>query len=268
MLLETIKGRIATGDLDGLLELATRALALRGDRADLRKLVDQLEEREEKLRAQISKAFADAQRLFFDAGDAKAAMDQIASLSLGLTPSQTQFKKLVKEATLGEDQLVRLLASAKADGTITADEVVSLANQTVRCLQLNPHHRKITALLQQLVDRVEKRPEDYRTRIEQLRPVVAFLGGTSGVPANFQRLLTEHERAKEAERQTHSWGKGKATRTADFFGRSGKQSLRDTIKADMRAHAPTDRVSCPVCKTQCRADRLVQHYDRQHGDTG
>jgi len=69
LLLETIKGRIATRDLDGLLELATRALALRGDRADLRKLVDQLEEREEKLQAQISKAFANAQRLFFDAGD-------------------------------------------------------------------------------------------------------------------------------------------------------------------------------------------------------
>jgi hypothetical protein len=41
---------------------------------------------------------------------------------------------------------------------------------------------------------------------------------------------------------------------------------RDKIRADMRAHAPADRVRCPVCKAECRADRLVQHYDRQHSD--
>jgi hypothetical protein len=265
-LLETIKDRIAARDLDGLLELATRALVLRGDRADLRKIVAQLEEREEKLRDQRSKAFASAQRLFFESGDAKAAMEKIASLNSGLTPSQTQFKKLVNGAALREDELVHLLASAKADGTITADEVVSLANQTVRCLQLNPHHRKITALLQQLVDRIEKRPTDYGTRIEQLRPVAAFLRGTSGVPGNFLRLLDRHERSQEAARQMASWGKKKATRTADFFDKSDNQALRDKIKADMRSRAPTDRVSCPVCNAQCRADRLVQHYDRQHSD--
>lgn len=45
-----------------------------------------------------------------------------------------------------------------------------------------------------------------------------------------------------------------------------KQALRDKMKADMKAHSPNDQVSCPVCKARCRADRLLQHYDRQHGD--
>lgn len=263
-LLETIKGRIAARNLDGLLELATRALSLRGDRADLQKLVAQLQEREATLRDQRSKAFASAQRLF-DAGDAKAAMELLAPLSSGLTASQIQFKELVKGATWHEDELTRLLASAKADGTITADEVVLLANQTVRCLQVNPRHGKIAALLQQLIDRIEKKPADYGNRVEQLLSVAKFLGGTSAVPENFRRLLVEHERAKESERRK------KVTRAAsplsDFFsGGSRNQSLRDKIKADMRAHAPNDRVNCPVCNAQCRADRLVQHYDRQHGD--
>ena len=264
-LLETIKGRIASRNLDGLLELATRALVLRGDRADLRKLVAQLEEREERLQDHTSKAFASAQRLFFDAGDAKAAMEQIAPLSSGLSSSQMQFKELVKSAAGHEDELTRLLASAKADGTITADEVVSLANQTVRCLSMNPRHGKIAAFLQQLVDRIERKPSDYANRIEQLLPVVVFLGGPSRVPENFRRLLVAHQRAKESaqnRKEAH-----KARPSSGFFSvASGNQSLRDKIKADMRAHAPNDRVSCPVCNTQCRADRLVQHYDRQHGD--
>jgi hypothetical protein len=262
-LLDTIKGRIAARDLDDLLELATRALTLRGDRADLRKLVAQLEERETKLREQRNKAFANAQRLF-GAGDAKAAMEQLAPLSSGLTPSQKHFKEFLKGVAWHEDELIRLLAAAKADGTITANEVVSLANQTVRCLQMNPRHGKIAELLQQLVDRIERNPADYTNRIEPLLPVAAFLGGPSGVPENFRRLLGEYERAKAFERRT------KESRTASLSsgqlaGGIGHLSLRDKIIADMRAHAATDRVSCPVCNATCRADRLVQHYDRQHG---
>ena len=193
-LLETIKGRIATRDLDGLLELATRALTLRGDRADLRKLVAQLEEREEKLRDQKSRAFASAQRLF-EAGDAKAAMEQIVPFGAGLAPEQTQFKELVKGAAWHEDELTRLLASAKADGTITAEEVVSLANQTVRCLQMNPRHGKITALLQQLVDRIEKKPADYVRKMGAMMPVVEHLCKSGQVPTHLDRLVRDHKNA-------------------------------------------------------------------------
>ena len=193
-LLETIKGRIATRDLDGLLELATRALTLRGDRADLRKLVAQLEEREEKLRDQKSRAFASAQRLF-EAGDAKAAMEQIVPFGAGLAPEQTQFKELVKGAAWHEDELTRLLASAKADGTITAEEVVSLANQTVRCLQMNPRHGKITALLQQLVDRIEKKPADYVRKMGAMMPVVEHLRKSGQVPTHLDRLVRDHKNA-------------------------------------------------------------------------
>lgn len=197
-LLETIKARIAARNLDGLLELATRALTLRGDRADLHKLVAQLQDREERLRDQRTTAFASAQRLF-DAGDAKAAMEQVAPLSSGLTPSQIQLKELVKGAAWHEDELTRLLASAKADGTITADEVVLLVNQTVRCLQVNPRHGKISALLQQLVDRIEKKPADYVRKMKALMPLVEHLRKIGQLPEHLNRLARDHENAISQE---------------------------------------------------------------------
>jgi hypothetical protein len=202
-LLETIKGRIAARDLDGLQELATRALTLRGDRADLHKLVAQLEEREEKLRDQRSKAFAAAQRLF-EAGDAKAAMEQVASFGARLTPDQMEFKELLQRAVEEENKLSQLLASAKADGTITPDEVILLASQAVRCLERNPHHARITALRQQLIDRIEKKPSDFAQKIEALMPVVAHLGGVSRLPENFKRLLINYEQAKTVAKASDS----------------------------------------------------------------
>ena len=197
-LLENIKSRIAARHLDGLLDLATRALTLRGDRADLRKLVAQLHEREEKLLDQRSKAFASAQRLF-DAGDAKAALEQLALFGSGLTASQMQFKELVNAAVRNEDELTRLLASAKADGTITADEVVSLANQAVRCLRTNPRHGKITAFLWQLIDRIEKKPMDYVRKMNALIPLVKHLREIGQMPVHLNRLAGDHENAISQE---------------------------------------------------------------------
>ena len=92
--------------------------------------------------------------------------------------------------------------------------------------------------------------------------VIAFVAGPAllwlGTKAGFliaNRPSPKERQATESERERNA-------------AASLSQSLRDKIRADMRAHDPNDRVSCPVCKTQCRADRLVQHFDRQHGDKG
>jgi len=51
-LTKTISERVKRRDLKGLLEQVERAVELRGDRADLHKLVGQLREREEKRQQQ------------------------------------------------------------------------------------------------------------------------------------------------------------------------------------------------------------------------
>lgn len=93
-----------------------------------------------------------------------------------------------------------------------------------------------------------------------LAAVIAFVVGPAllwfGTKAGFwiaNRPSPKERQAKESERRS------KAAAIQN-------QALRDKIKADIRAHDPNDQVSCPMCKAQCRADRLLQHYDRQHGD--
>lgn len=246
-LLDTIKSRITARDLDGLLDLATRALALRGDRADLHKLVAQLQEREATLRNQRSKAFASAQRLF-EAGDAKAAMEQVAPLSSGLTPSQIQFKELVKGAAWHEDELARLLASAKADGTITADEVVLLANQTVRCLQMNPRHDKITALLWQLIDRIERKPMDYVNGMKALMPLVKHLREIGQIPVVLNRLAKDHENAVLQEKER---------RRLEATARSSHANYNPGPTAHYGT--PKNIVVCPRCSKSIPSRDLGPH---------
>ena len=262
-LLETIKGRIAARDLDGLLELATRALTLRGDRADLRKLVAQLEERDEKLRDQRSKAFAAAQRLF-EAGDAKAAMEQVAPFRTGLAADQVEIQDFLQQALEEEAKLSQLLTAAKADGTITPDEVVLLANQAARCLEKNPNHARINALRQQLVDRIEKKPSDFAQKVEALMPLVTSLGGCDRLPQNFRQLLNLHEQAKIAERQRQS--QDLKARLSGDLGLRGKPSaaFREKLKEEVRKHFGSGLVRCPICNVECKANRLVKHFDEQH----
>lgn len=90
-------------------------------------------------------------------------------------------------------------------------------------------------------------------------PVLLWLGTRAGLwIAN--RPSPKERQAKESERRS------KAAAIQNQALRDNIKAEREKIKADMRAHDPNDQVSCPVCKAQCRADRLLQHYDRQHGD--
>ena len=262
-LLETIRSRVAARELNGLLELTTRAIALRGDRTDLHKLALQLREREEKLEAQAKQAFHDVQRLFA-AGDARSALqalDKAKPFNEKIERVLKALKPRLQEAIAEEKKLSDLLATAKADGTITPDEVVTLLNQVVRCLQNNPRHPKITSLRQQLLDRIEKRPRDFAHRVDALMPLVENLGGVRRLPANFKQLVNEHEQVKR-----ESQSQQLRARLGGDLALQGKPSraLRDKLKAAMREHFGSDVIRCPLCNVECKANRLVAHFDKQH----
>ena len=160
-LIKTISERVKRRDLKGLLAQVDRAVELRGDRADLQKLVGQLREREEKRQQQRDEACAEAKRLF-DTGDAKGALTMIQSVpSEDLRSSDEQLRNQLEKIVAAEDELTALVKESKADGVLDPDEVVSMWQATVSYLELNPRHAKIAELQQQLEARIQKAPAKY-----------------------------------------------------------------------------------------------------------
>ena len=263
-LLETIRQRIVARDLDGLLELATRALALRGDREDLRKLVSQLEERHEKRQRQAEEAFEAATKLFVEIGDAKTAFDTLKPHLSLLNPEQSAHVERLHKATAEEDALAQMLTAAKADGVISPNEVVALANQVTTCLAWNPKHPRILALREQLLARMLKDPSQYRGAVPSLEPFLYSVG--SYLPEPLRRLQAEVEGERkriEAEAQrARAKTEQLAWRAANDASAEGR---RERIKELARATFGSDELKCPVCGVTVKAKRLVQHYDKQHG---
>jgi hypothetical protein len=93
-LIKTISDRVKRRDLKGLLEQVERAVELRGDRADLQKLVGQLREREEKRRQQRDEACNEAKRLF-NTGDGKP--DIVACVEWSVYPFYSHAALMMKK---------------------------------------------------------------------------------------------------------------------------------------------------------------------------
>jgi formylglycine-generating enzyme required for sulfatase activity/serine/threonine protein kinase len=164
-LTKTISDRVKRRDLKGLLEQVERSVELRGDRADLRKLQDQLRERKAKRQQQrqqqCEEACAEATRLF-GTGDAKGALAMIQSVpSEYLRSSDEQLRSQLEEIIAAEDNLTALVKESKADGVLDPDEVVSMWQATVSYLELNSRHEKIAGMQQQLEARIQKAPAKY-----------------------------------------------------------------------------------------------------------
>ena len=132
-LITTISERVQRRDLQGLLEKVERAVELRGDRADLQKLQDQLREREakrqqqrEEAKRQREEACAEATRLF-GTGDAKGALTMIQSVpSEDLRSSDETLRSELEKIVAAEDELTALVKDAKADGVMDPDEVAAM----------------------------------------------------------------------------------------------------------------------------------------------
>ena len=262
-LLDAIRQRIATRDLDGLLEPATRALVLRGDREDLRKLVSQLKKRNEKRERQAEEAFEAASKLFAETSDAKNALGKLRPHRLS-QPEHSAFADILRKAVAEEDTLTQMLTAAKADGIISSDEVVALANQVTKCLSYNPEHPRILALREPLLARIMKDPQQYRGAMPALESFLCSFG--SHVPEPLRRLQAEveSERTKiEAESQRANV-RAHANRVA-LANAASPEERRERIKELARATFGSDQLKCPLCGVFVKGERLVRHYDKQHG---
>jgi serine/threonine protein kinase len=156
VLIKMISDRVQRRDLDDLLEQVERAVELRGDRADLQKLAQQLRDREEKQRQQRDAAFRQAEELL-SAGDAKGGLSVIQSIKLkDLRPSDVRLERRLKELVAAEDSLSDLVQKCKADGLYESDEVIEMYLAAAGYLKQNPRHEKIGAMRDQLLSRMQK----------------------------------------------------------------------------------------------------------------
>ena len=117
-------------DLDELLPKVERALALRGDHADLITLHQQLMTRNEKLVKKRDETCVQAAVLLKE-GDARAALKLVERVRVNLTISQQDLVARVKGIVFAEAELSSLLKDAKLDGVVDSKEVVELLLKTV-----------------------------------------------------------------------------------------------------------------------------------------
>ena len=142
-LVEAITSRIKGKELEGLLPLVSRAVELRGDRKNLLKIQQQLEERRDK---KISLAQA-----AMEAGNARtAAATLVGAVAEDLGPGGGDLLKRVQRAAALEVLLVEGIKSAKADGVVTPDEARGLLVLCEEYLLLNPQGVKVQKIREQL----------------------------------------------------------------------------------------------------------------------
>jgi formylglycine-generating enzyme required for sulfatase activity len=141
-LLKSIAARIQSRELEGLLPVVERAIAVRGDRADLRKLRQQLVERRDNRLAQAKAAF--------EAGDARAAQASLVGVSRDdIDQQMRQFADRVHSAAELEARLAAVVKEAKADGKISVGEARAILTAANACLEANPAQHKVRALIDQ-----------------------------------------------------------------------------------------------------------------------
>lgn len=164
-LIESISNRVKRRDLEGLLESVSRAVELRGDRADLRTLLTQLTQRQEKLIRQRDEAYHQSKRLL-DQGRAKEALELVHTVkATDLRRTDLELKRRLEQAVQAEEELAALLKAAKADNVLEPEEVLALLAGAEKCLRRNPHHEKISALREKWIQRIQRTPEAYSDQL-------------------------------------------------------------------------------------------------------
>jgi len=141
-LVATIADRIKHKDLDGLLPLVSRAVALRGDRKDLAKISGQLIERCETRLKHVIAAL--------QAGDANAAVAALAgAVKEDFTAEQRRLIERVREASDLECRIVSLVKESRADATVTPEKAIRILEVADKYLALNPKNDQMARLAAQ-----------------------------------------------------------------------------------------------------------------------
>jgi formylglycine-generating enzyme required for sulfatase activity len=141
-LLRLIASRIKSRKLDGLLPSVERAVTLRGDRADLRKLHHQLLERNETKVNQARTAFATGNTR------AAAAILSVAAES-DLDADALVLRERAVAAAEAEERLALLVRDAKTGGAVGPENARSILGIARQCLKLNPANEKVRLLILQ-----------------------------------------------------------------------------------------------------------------------
>ena len=150
-LIETIKRRISDRTIDGLLPLVEKALSLRGDRNDLRKLQEQLRDRELKRERDREEAFAIAESLLGE-GKAKEAYQAIKSHEAKyLITEQLRLRIRLEQMIDTERKIATMVKDANADGVVESHEAISLYPKVRDYLQSNPKHAAMIKLRDDLL---------------------------------------------------------------------------------------------------------------------
>jgi hypothetical protein len=151
-LIATIRDRIRTKELDGLLPIVERARQLRGDRSDLQTMLRQLTERRDR---QVSRAQA-----AMDAGDAQSAAKALGGISAAeLGSAGYQLFERVQESIFFESRLATAVKDAKADGTVTSAEAGVIMSFCEDCLSVNASNKFVQSLMEQCRRILDLRPQ-------------------------------------------------------------------------------------------------------------
>jgi len=141
-LIAEIQGMVKCKEVVGLLDLVSQAVRLRGDRADLRELRDNLVELD--LR-RFSKA-----RAALESGDTQAAIQALPACPQDTDECRPadQLRSWIELSAGLESELVALFRPSKSDGRFDVATITAILEIGEQCLYVNPHSKKANALVQ------------------------------------------------------------------------------------------------------------------------
>jgi len=159
-----VKSRITTRELSDLLPAVNKLLALRPDRADVRKLCSQLEERQQRLIAQRDDAVGRA-RNHLDSRDYESALALLRKVDGSVETPDVEY--LRSEAATS---LKRLQALMQEISLATKDkEFDGLLDKVEEALRLKPGHGELAKLRETLQSRERKLETDIALALDKAR---------------------------------------------------------------------------------------------------
>ena len=253
-LLATLRVRIDSKQLEGMVPLVQRAIQLRGDRKDLPTLLDRLIEREEllasrerKQRDWIAETFHKAIDDFRMQGEAKAAVDMLLPLRRLLTSEQVKQLDMLQEAVAAEQRLGELLALAKADGKIQPSEAVELAQAVVKCISLTPNCQRLLAFRDQLLKLIVKTPDQFSLHMSALVDFFATLSQSAleSVPVALRERVgatAGHAQSTTSRIASNISALENVTNPTGIVGQAGKRRTNSQTEPPVEGR-------CRSCKT-------------------
>jgi hypothetical protein len=158
----SIKARIDSQAISGLLPDVERLRKLRPDRADVDKLRAQLAEREHKLAAQRDEAIVLA-RQHLDAKDYQSAMAVMRKVDRSVeTPEMVRLRDTAETSIKRLQELLREISQA-----VSQKQLDNLMPKVQAALAIQPGHVALTKLRETLQVRESKAADDIRARVSQ-----------------------------------------------------------------------------------------------------